>query len=186
MAATHVALIRGINVGGNNAVSMAALRAGLEADGFADVRTYINSGNVVLDAGKSSTAAVNKAVEAVLLRDFAVKTVVVTVTADALRRVVADAPAGFGADTEEFKHDVVFLSESLDTQETFAAVRLKEGIDEAWAGEQALYFRRLSSRITGSYMGKIVALPQYKHMTIRNWRTTTTLAGMLDDTALDD
>ena len=181
MAATHVALIRGINVGGNNAVSMPVLRTSLEAEGFAQVRTYINSGNVVLDAGASSPSAVNEAVASVLLRDFDVTTVVVTVTADALRRVVSDAPAGYGEDTEVFKHDVVFLRDNLDAQETFELVRLKEGIDEAWVGEQALYFRRLHSRLTGSYMGKIVALPQYKHMTIRNWRTTTTLAGMLDD-----
>ena len=181
VTATHVALIRGINVGGNNAVSMPALREALTREGFADVRTYINSGNVLLDAGKASTGSVNEAVEKVLHREFSVTTVVVTVTADALRRVVADAPRGFGKDTEKFKHDVVFLRDNIDAKETLAAVRLKEGIDEAWAGEQALYFRRLAARITGSYMGKIVALPQYKHMTIRNWRSTTTLAGLVDD-----
>ena len=181
MTATHVALIRGINVGGNNPVSMPALREALTRDGFANVRTYINSGNVLLDAGKASTTSVNEAVEEALLKEFGVTTVVVTVTADALRRVVADVPPGYGKDLEKFKHDVVFLRDNIDAKETLAAVRLKEGVDEAWAGEQALYFRRLTARITSSYMGKIVALRQYKDMTIRNWRSTTTLARMLDD-----
>src|SRR5512141_1230690 len=48
--ARYVALLRGINVGGNNLIRMADLRACLEADGFDDVRTYIQSGNVVFTA----------------------------------------------------------------------------------------------------------------------------------------
>ena len=45
--ARYVALIRGINIGGNNMIRMTDLHTSLEADGFDDVRTYIQSGNVV-------------------------------------------------------------------------------------------------------------------------------------------
>lgn len=65
--AVVVAFLRGINVGGNKKVSMADLKAGLEAAGFAPVKTHLNSGNVVFEAGRltdsQAAAAVAKAVK---------------------------------------------------------------------------------------------------------------------------
>ncbi|HUQ40096.1 MAG TPA: DUF1697 domain-containing protein [Acidimicrobiales bacterium] len=54
---TYVALLRGINVGGKNKVPMAELRAVFEALGHSDVRTYIQSGNVVFSGPKAPTPA---------------------------------------------------------------------------------------------------------------------------------
>ena len=58
----HIALLRGINVGGHKKVPMAALREALEAAGFADVKTYVQSGNVALTAAERSPAKVGRAV----------------------------------------------------------------------------------------------------------------------------
>lgn len=178
---THVVLIRGINVGGNNAVPMAGLRTALEARGYDAVRTYIQSGNVLLAAPGQSDAQITAHVEDLLRAEFGVDTVVVTITADTLRAAVADAPHGFGADTDTFKHDVVFLRPSRPAADVFPLIETRDGVDECWQGEGVLYFRRLSAKITGSYMRKVIAMPAYKDMTIRNWRTTTTLARMLDE-----
>jgi uncharacterized protein (DUF1697 family) len=60
--ATYVALLRGINVGGNNIIKMTALKACFEAQGFTDVATYIQSGNVVFGAA-AREAVVAQAVE---------------------------------------------------------------------------------------------------------------------------
>lgn len=177
---THVALIRGINVGGKNLVPMARLRDVLAARGFADVRTYIQSGNVVLGAHGRSEADVTAVVEAALREDFGVDTVVVTVTADALHTAVSQAPPGFGEAPDEYRYDVVFLRPHVSPTEVHPLVRLREGVDDCWAGTRVLYFRRLEARRTASYLSKILALPTYKDMTIRNWRTTTTLAEMME------
>jgi len=59
--------------------------------------------------------------------------------------------------------------------------RLRADVDQAWAGTGALYFRRLSARRTASRMSSIIGTPQYQLMTIRNWRTTTTVLGLLDE-----
>ena len=180
-AATHVALIRGINVGGNNIVPMAALRDALETAGFEGVRTYIQSGNVLLRAPRRSESAVAADVEAVLEADFGVTTVVVVISADTLRHAVDDAPAGFGSEPEIYHYDVAFLDTKITSADAFSAFGIREGVDAAWAGEGAVYFRRLSAERVRSKMSKVVGTPPYKHMTIRNWRTTTRLVAMLDE-----
>ena len=177
---THVALIRGINVGGKNPVPMARLRDVLAACGFEGVRTYIQSGNVVLRAAGSTEAQVTAAIEEALRADFDVETVVVTVTADALRAAISQAPLGFGEAPGEYLDDVVFLRSHIDPANVHPHVRMRDGVDSCWVGPGVLYFRRLEARRTASYLSKIIALPVYKDMTIRNWRTTTALAGMLD------
>lgn len=179
MGATHVVLIRGINVGGKNKVPMAELRSSLEDAGLSHVRTYIQSGNVLVDAPGASTGEVGDTVRRVLRDRFDVDTPVVTVPAEDLRSAVTDAPHGFGED-DAYRWDVVFLRETLSAEDAFAAVELRDGVDLAWQGTAVVYIRRLVSQASRSYMSRLVSRPEYKHMTIRNWRTTTTLAGMLD------
>lgn len=180
-AATHVALIRGINVGGKNIVPMAALREALEAAGYQGVRTYIQSGNVVLVAPKKDEDAVAASVEVVLEKEFGVATVVVAVSAAKLREAVADAPTGFGADADTYHYDVAFLHSKTSSADALAAFGIREGVDTAWEGKGVVYFRRLSAQRTKSKMSSVVGTPPYRHMTIRNWRTTTRLVEMLDE-----
>lgn len=52
----YVALLRGVNVGGKNLIKMSALKTAFEESGFTDVRTYINSGNVVFDTEEKNLA----------------------------------------------------------------------------------------------------------------------------------
>ena len=56
----------------------------------------------------------------------------------------------------------------------------KPGVDQAHPGPGVLYFSRLIAKATSSRLGKVVALPIYKSMTIRNWNTTTKLLQLLD------
>lgn len=178
---THVVLIRGINVGGKNPVPMTRLSAALEERGYEAVRTYIQSGNVVLAAPDSDVASVSVAVEQVLKAEFGVVTVVLALSADSLRSAVADAPDGFGAQPELFHYDVAFLMPGVTSDLALPAFGIRDGVDAAWAGAGVVYFRRLSAERTKSRMSSVMSSPFYQKMTIRNWRTTTTLARMLDE-----
>ncbi|SEJ69751.1 DUF1697 domain-containing protein [Demequina mangrovi] len=178
-AATHVALIRGINVGGRNAVPMARLRSALEERGVT-ARTYIQSGNVLVETPDSDEAQVGALVEQVLAEEFDVVTVVVAVAAERLRAAVDDAPSGFGTEPDVYHSDVAFLRAGVDVGEAFGAFAMREGVDAGWAGKGVIYFRRLSAQRTRSRMNKVMSTPFYKDMTIRNWATTTTLVAMLD------
>jgi len=175
----YVALLRGINVGGRNRVPMADLRAVFDAAGFADVATYIQSGNVVFSAAGSS--GLEGRIEAALAVRFGASIPVVVRSLRQLRTVVRAAPLGFGERPDEYHSDVIFLKAPLTPANAMAAVQLRDGVDAAWPGTGVLYFERLSARRTQSRLSSIMGTPAYQQMTIRNWRTTTTLLAMLED-----
>ncbi len=179
--ATHVALIRGINVGGRNKVPMADLRAALEARGFAGVRTFIQSGNVVLAAPGRSEAEVSDVVVDVLRESFDVDTVVVTVTADTMRAARDRAPRGFGGEPGTYHSDVCFLMPEFTAEDAAPAFGIREGVDTLWKGDGVIYFQRVSAQRTKSKLSAVMSAPVYKSMTIRNWATTCALVAMLDD-----
>lgn len=158
---------------------MERLRHSLTQRGLDSVRTYIQSGNVLMDAGSASEAHVASLVEARLLEDFDVETVVVVVTAQTLARVVVQAPAGFGSQPDMFHSDVAFVRPGVNTADALAGFGIRDGVDKGWAGEHAVYFQRLSAERTRSRMSKVTTSPLYADMTIRNWKTVTTLHGML-------
>ncbi|WP_062388955.1 DUF1697 domain-containing protein [Demequina iriomotensis] len=177
--ASHVALIRGINVGGKNPVSMARLREKLGSRGVAS-RTYIASGNVLLDTPDLDEPGVEALVEGVLREEFEVDTVVVGVAQARMRAAVDDAPAGFGTEPHLYHSDVAFLRAGVDASEAFGAFGLREGVDAGWPGRGMVYFRRLSAQRTKSRMNKVMSTPFYADMTIRSWTTTVTLVELLD------
>lgn len=170
-----VALLRGINVGGNNLVKMADLRAAFAALGFTDVATYIQSGNVLFTAGSAGKPRHVKAIEAALTATFDCGTPVVVVSAAELAAVVDEAPAGFGTQPATYRYDVVFVKEPLTAAAALPAVPARAGVDVVEAGSHALYFRRLVARASESHLPKLMSLPLYKQVTIRNWNTTTKL-----------
>lgn len=175
----QVALLRGINVGGNNIIRMADLRAGFEAMGFTQVETLIQSGNVVFSSKPASKARLTAAIEQALSNAFGYVSRVVVVSAQELALVVAQAPEGFGKQPDRYRYDVLFVKEPLTPTEALMQVPVKPGVDTAYAGTHALYFRRLITRASQSHLNKLVQKPVYQSLTIRNWNTTTKLLQMI-------
>lgn len=173
----HVALLRGINLGGNNRLAMRDLVALFSTAGCTDVMTYIQSGNVVFRAPAAVTAALAGAIQTGIEREFGLRVPVVLRSADELERVVRDNPfLGRDADTDALH--VMFLAAapapaavaSLDPQRSpgdeFAVVgrevylRCPRGLAGTKLGND--YFdRRLATISTG-----------------RNWRTVLKLVEM--------
>jgi uncharacterized protein (DUF1697 family) len=179
-SARYVALLRGINVGGRNQVAMADLRSAFEDAGHSDVSTYIQSGNVLF---RSSTPpeSLEADVERVLESRLGFPIVVVVRSHAQLRSVVANAPATFGAKPGTFHSDAIFLRSPLTPSQVMNIVRLRDGVDQAWAGRGVVYIARLSAQRTKSRMSSIVGTPEYANMTIRSWATTTKLLALLDE-----
>jgi len=176
----YVALLRGINVGGNNLIKMAALKGCFEEHDFTDVVTYIQSGNVLFSAS-GAAAALTRRIEEALSAAFRYRASVVVRSRAQLAGVVAGAPRGFGTDPARYRYDVLFLKAPLTAAAAVGQVPQKEGVDQIAAGPGVLYGSRLTSRATESRMNKLVGLPIYQSMTIRNWNTTTTLLRMMDE-----
>lgn len=171
----YVALLRGINVGGNNIIKMVDLKACFEQMGFTDVTTYIQSGNVLFSANEEDAAQLTKKIEQALSKTFAYKSSVVLITQAQLNKVINEAPHGFGKDAMAYRYDVLFLKKPLTAKEAMKQISVREGVDEAYIGHDVIYFSRLISKAGQSYLANVVKLPIYQHMTIRNWNTTTKL-----------
>jgi uncharacterized protein (DUF1697 family) len=180
MPVRYLALLRGINVGGGNIIKMADLKGCFEEMGFAAVATYIQSGNVLFRSGEKDAARLVNRIERALSGRFAYAARIVLRTHGQLAHVVEHAPAGFGKALDRYRYDVIFVKEPLTETEAMKSVSTKPGVDTAHKGKGVLYFSRLTSKAAQSRLTRIVGLPVYKHLTIRNWNTTTRLLALMD------
>jgi uncharacterized protein (DUF1697 family) len=176
----YLALLRGINVGGNNIIKMADLKACFEDMGFKDVGTFIQSGNVLFKSAEKDKLKLTRKIEKALSERFNYKSRIVAITHKELKKIIEGTPKGFGKDLDTYRCDVIFLKEPLTPAEAMKNVSIKEGVDTAYKGKYALYFSRLDSRAAQSYLTKIIKLPVYQNMTIRNWNTTTKLLALME------
>jgi len=176
----YLVLLRGINVGGNNIIKMTDLKTCFEKMGFADVVTFIQSGNIIFNSEeKNKTALVNK-IEKTLSQTFSYNAKVVAVNYKELKNAVDNAPPGFGKEPAKYRYDVIFLKEPLTAKGAMKIVKTKEGVDSAFEGKNVLYFARLTAKASQSKLAKIIGTPEYKYMTIRNWNTTTKLLALME------
>ena len=178
---SFLALLRGINVGGNNIIKMDELNTVFCGMGFSNVATYIQSGNVLFDAGGSSTASLQKKIEAVMTERLGTGIRTAVLSADDLRAVVEKKPAGFGEEKDVYRYDVIFMipPSPWTAAEAAPLVRQREGVDTLYAGAGVLYIRRLTSALSKSYFSKVASSPVYPHITVRNWNTTGKLYGLM-------
>ena len=179
----YVALLRGINVGGKNLIGMPALKACFEQHGFADVTTYIQSGNVLFSATEKDLVRLTTDIEKLLSKQFGYESRVVVVSHEELTDAVQRAPKGFGTKPDEYRYDVIFLKAPLTAEEAMKSITTREGVDEAFAGKGVIYFSRLIARATQSYLSRFAGLPIYKSVTVRNWNTTTKLLALMHEKA---
>ena len=176
----YVALLRGINVGGKNLIKMTELRACFEAQGFRDVLTYIQSGNVLFTSRESGRTKLARRVEEVLAGTFNYRASVVLRGRKQMQDIVERAPKGFGAHPDKYRYDVIFLKDPLTASTAMKSVPVQEGVDQAYAGTGVLYFSRLISKASQSRLSRLASMPIYQSMTIRNWNTTTKLLRMME------
>lgn len=181
MSTQYLALLRGINVGGKNIIRMADLKACFEANGFGNVATYIQSGNVLFTVPETDPASLIGKIEAALSNTFpAYKARIMLRSYEKLNQIARNAPQGFGSQPKEYRYDVLYLREPLTAREALEGIPIKPGVDEVSAGPGVLYFSRLIAKASQSHLTRIVSLPIYQEMTIRNWNTTCKILALMD------
>jgi uncharacterized protein (DUF1697 family) len=177
---SYLVLLRGINVGGRNKVSMAQLRAELEELGFEDVSTYIASGNALVSS-KLSAKKIAETIEDALPKQFKLDAELIRVhvlSGAQLEAVVKDRPRGFGDEPSKFHSDAIFLM-GIPAAEAMEVFSPREGVDKVWAGKGVIYSQRLSAQRTKSRLGRIVGSKHYGAMTVRSWQTTLALLELM-------
>ena len=177
----HVALLRGINVGGKHKVPMAELRLVCEAIGFWDVETYIASGNIVF-AADGDEHSLSTRLEDVLESRFGFRPRVLVRTGADVVAIAAAIPPNWSNDTA-MKTDVVYLLDGLDPAAATASLRPRAGIDHVRHAPGAFIWMVPRRDATRSGLLRIVGTPVYQQSTVRNVNTARKLAAMVADRA---
>jgi uncharacterized protein (DUF1697 family) len=168
----QTALLRGINVGANNRVSMPELRAHLGELGYGDVQTVVQSGNIVVDSA-AAPDRLERDLRAAIAQRFAVDTPVVVRTAAELERVVADNPIPEAADDPK-RFQVWFLGAPCppSAAERIAAVDVAP--EQVAIRDREIYCWHVDG-IQRSRLGVLVARAVTVPATARNWNTVLKL-----------
>jgi uncharacterized protein (DUF1697 family) len=174
----HIVLLRGINVGGHRRIAMADLRAVLASLGYANVRTHLQSGNVVLDSD-TTPAHVKRTIERGIADDLGADVEVFVRTRTEIADVVARNPLADVADNPS-RYLVSFLSGKPDA----AGVREAEGVDVA-PERFAVHGREIYAWHPGGvHNSRLANVLSEKRLgvtaTARNWNTVLKLLELAD------
>ena len=177
----YISMLRGINVGGNKRIKMEKLRDSFEALGFEQVKTYIQSGNVVFKAGKTSSAALSERIENRILGDFSFSVSVISRTADEIANIIKNNPFVNQPGIDPEKLHVAFLSEAPapPALNKLAQLTLKPDQSRCLGRELYLYF---PNGVSGSSLWKhpldgVLSVVT----TTRNWKTVNSLHQICQD-----
>ena len=172
---TYISLIRGINVGGHKSIKMDELRKAAESLDFKDVRTYVQSGNIVFSAAKQAPAALSKKIETVILKKFGHEVSVITKTTEEVKQAIQNNPFLKEKEIDVSKLYVTFLSSHPQSADLKKLDAIPSGDDRYhWQGD--LIFLYLPN---GAGESKLANAPLEKYLgvraTTRNWRTVNNL-----------
>lgn len=165
----YVALLRGINVGGNCKVDMKQLKAVFEEAGMSDVRTYINSGNVIFTSGKT-TQTLTPILETAIEKHFKLSIRVLLRSEGELKATVKALPDSW-QNNAEMKCDVLFLFPENDSAKVLDVLEPNPSIEDLRYVPGAVLWRIDRPHVTKSKILKMVGTPTYKQMTVRNCNT---------------
>jgi len=173
----HVALLRGINVGGNKKVPMAGLREMPTGLGYSDVRTLLQSGNAVFTSAQRRPATVERALEEAIRSTFGFPVTCMVRTAEELSRVVAANPLATVV-TDPSRQMVLFLSGKLDPTR-LEDIKPQNFGPEAFALSDREIHVWYASGIVESRLAKVLTEKKIGlAATARNWNTVTKLAAL--------
>jgi uncharacterized protein (DUF1697 family) len=184
----YVALLRGINVGGNNKVDMKLLKETFLQIGMESVITYINSGNVVFIDRKHAKAEISSLLEQAILQDFNLNIKVLILSIDDFEPMMKILPPAWKNDAE-MKCDVLFLWEEAAKETIYSQLEIKSNIDTVMYSPGVILWSVDKSNVTRSGLLKIVGTALYKKMTVRNVNTTRKIYEIMEsvrDTDLNE
>lgn len=170
----HVALLRGINVGGNHTVDMKQLKTAFESFGYENVSTYINSGNVFFESAtdaKKHIAKINHA----LKKEFGFEIPIVIQDQKTILNIAKSVPVSWENDTNQ-KSDILFLFPDYDRKSSLSLIKVKEGIDTLIYIKGAIAWNVPREHYHKSGISKFIGSELYKNSTARNVNTLRKIA----------
>lgn len=184
---SHVALLRGVNVGGVK-LAMSDLRTVLSSLGYADVSTYIQSGNALFSADGEAPAALAAEIEAALDKQLGMRPRVLVLTRDELAQVIRDNP--YPEEPNPKALHAVFLAAEPGPEQVAAVAETEQKTREKGCRDTARYVGRVLYLHTPDGFGRSELAIQLSRRagpmsaqgagTARNWATVNKLLGLCD------
>lgn len=172
----YIALLRGVNVGGNNKVSMQDLKKCFEKAEFQNVSTYINSGNVIFESEETGTAALIEQCREILENEFGFPIDLTVIGADSLIDALEHAPDWWGDDPEA-KHNAIFVIPPATSDVIIADVGdAKPEYEKVAEYQSVIFWSAPLKTFSRTRWSKIVGTKAYQYVTIRNANTAKKLA----------
>ena len=178
----YVAFLRGVNVGGKGIVSMAAIKVALVALGLSEVRTYINSGNVIFSTRASDAQRLTARIEKAFEQHTGMTIKVLVMDHKTLKKMVDAIPRNW-VDDKTMRTYVLLLWKELDDRGILDRLPMKPGVDELKYTPGAVVWRVDRENVSRSHMNRIVGTPLYKKITIRSANTMRKLNELAETSA---
>ena len=175
---TYVALLRGINVGGNHIIPMAALAATFERAGFTNVRTYIQSGNVIFDAKARDARALEARIERACSAAHAYAAKVIVRDQDEMAAIVADMPRAWSKPDAATRYNVLYLRHTIDAPEILDRLSPERRLEHVAYRPGVLYWSARPKDVPRTQMAKLSSHEIYGELTVRNLNTTRAIASL--------
>jgi uncharacterized protein (DUF1697 family) len=167
----YIALMRGVNVGGNMVIKMSDLKEAVAGCGFTNVSTFIQSGNIIFESYETDTRKIAAKLEHELSERFNYDSLVIVKTYEQLKRILSEVPSGWKT-RKDMRCYLAFIKEPVTSGNVIDEFEPKHGVDRVDAGDGVLYLSTLLSGITKSGFAKLITKNIYKDITIRNYNTT--------------
>lgn len=174
----YVALLRGINVGGNNKIAMVDLKQLFKSIGCENVATYINSGNVVFTTDRDPKS-IRLLLEKELTKQFHYDARLILASKPDTIHILKNVPDQWRRE-ENLRCNIGFLWETEDPTTAIKQIKINEEVDSITIGPQVIYMTTAKNMLSKSRFNKLVGTKIYKQMTIRTHNTVMKIQEIMD------
>ena len=176
----YIALLRGITISGKNKVPMAELRQGFEELGLTEVKSHLNSGNVIFSSGETDIAKLTGQIEGMIQNRFGIEIPVFIISRKSLEDILRHAPEWWGTDNKEIYDNLIFIMPPAAFADVYREIgEPKEGLEQIQEYKDTVFwsFSRKDYQKT-NWWSKTASANISRNLTIRTANTVRRIIEM--------
>ena len=176
----YIALLRGINISGKNKVSMVELKQGFERLDYKEVKTYLNSGNVIFSSDEADTIKTTRRIEEMIKNQFSLDIPVFVISKEGLEDILYHAPDWWGDESRGIYDNLIFIMPPATFKDVYSEIgKPKEGLEKIEEYKETVFwsFNRKDYQKT-NWWSKTASANISNKLTIRTANTVRKIVGM--------
>ncbi len=176
----YIAFLRGVNISGRNKVTMTELKKGIERLGYEEVKTYLNSGNVIFSSDENDIGSITKQIVMTIKSQFDLDIPVFIIAKEELEDILHNAPDWWGNDDKEIYDNLIFIMPPVKFTDVFNEIgEPKEELEKIQDYKEVIFwsFSRKNYQKT-NWWSKTVSASISNKLTIRTASTIRKVVGM--------